>query len=171
MNQQTFFINVSPDRGTYALLLSSATDAVIQVGRLGSLRLRPGYYVYIGSALGSGGVRARLAHHMRSAERPHWHIDYLRAKTALEGAWVCYDHTSRECQWARRFGLMPGASVPMVGFGSSDCDCESHLFFFRERPGRNNVVRQLPKVPQNSTMSALLYPRPLLRLACSLHRP
>jgi hypothetical protein len=29
--------------GTYALLLSSAADAVIQIGRLGDLRLQPGY--------------------------------------------------------------------------------------------------------------------------------
>ena len=57
--------------GTYALLLSSATDAVIPVGRLGDLRLQPGFYVYVGSALGPGGVRARLAHHMRPAKRLH----------------------------------------------------------------------------------------------------
>jgi Uri superfamily endonuclease len=42
--------------GTYALLLLSATDQLICVGRLGNLRLQPGYYVYVGSALGWGGV-------------------------------------------------------------------------------------------------------------------
>jgi Uri superfamily endonuclease len=30
---------------------------------------------------------------------------------------------------------MYSASVPMVGFGSSDCDCESHLLFFKTMPG------------------------------------
>jgi hypothetical protein len=29
---------------------------------------------------------------------------------------------------------MPGASVPMAGFGSSDCDCRAHMFFFTRRP-------------------------------------
>jgi Uri superfamily endonuclease len=57
--------------GTYALLLSSASRATIAVGRLGDLLLQPGFYVYVGGALGSGGVRARSARHMRSAERPH----------------------------------------------------------------------------------------------------
>jgi hypothetical protein len=38
--------------GTYALLLSSVSDAVIRIGRLGNLRLQPGFYVYVGSALG-----------------------------------------------------------------------------------------------------------------------
>jgi hypothetical protein len=65
---------VESSPGPYALLLSSATDQLICVGRLGDLRLQPGFYVYVGSPLGTGGVRARLAHHIRAAERPHWHI-------------------------------------------------------------------------------------------------
>ncbi len=120
--------------GTYALLLASAADQLIRVGRFGNLRLQPGYYVYVGSALGSGGVRARLSHHMRPAERPHWHIDYLRKKATLEAVWFQYHRKSLEHAWARRFAALPGASVPMAGFGSSDCDCESHLFFFAKCP-------------------------------------
>jgi Uri superfamily endonuclease len=122
--------------GTYALLLSSATTAVVPVGRLGDLRLQPGFYVYVGSALGAGGVRARLAHHMRFAQRPHWHIDYLRRHTTLEEIWFCYDRKSREHDWARCFAETRGASVPLAGFGSSDCNCESHLFFFKKHPAR-----------------------------------
>lgn len=94
---------IQPSPGTYALLLSSATDSVIRVGRLGDLRLQPGYYVYVGSALGSGGVRGRLGHHMRPAERPHWHIDYLRKKTTLEAVWCRYAQKSLECQWGKAF--------------------------------------------------------------------
>jgi Uri superfamily endonuclease len=132
-------IQASP--GTYALLLSSATDTVIRVGRLGNLRLQPGFYVYVGSALGSGGVRGRLGHHMRPAERPHWHIDYLRKKTTLEAVWFCYNRKPQEHAWAKRFAAMPGASVPMAGFGSSDCACESHLFYFKDCPadGRGSL--------------------------------
>jgi hypothetical protein len=44
--------------------LSSETDQLIRVGRLGNLRLQRGYYVYIGSALGPGGVHGRLGHHI-----------------------------------------------------------------------------------------------------------
>jgi Uri superfamily endonuclease len=120
--------------GTYALILSSKTVAMIRVGRLGDLWLQRGFYVYVGSALGPGGVRGRLAHHMRPAERAHWHIDYLRKKTTLEAVWFCYNRKPREHAWAKRFAAMPGASVPMVGFGASDCDCEAHLFFFKEFP-------------------------------------
>jgi Uri superfamily endonuclease len=123
-----------PDPGTYALLISSATDQLIRIGRLGNLRLQRGFYVYVGSALGPGGVRGRLGHHMRPAERPHWHIDYLRKKTTLEAVWFCYNRKPREHTWVKRFAAMPGASVPLAGFGSSDCDCESHLFFFAKCP-------------------------------------
>ena len=132
--------NFESHPGTYALLLSSATDAVIRVGRLGDLQLQPGFYVYVGSALGSGGVRARLAHHMRLAERLHWHIDYLHRHTSLEEIWFCYDEKSREHAWARCFAKMPGASVTLAGFGSSDCDCGTHLFFFEKRPAKEQFT-------------------------------
>ena len=71
--------------GTYALLLAStATRCLYALGGLGSLTLRPGWYVYVGSAFGPGGVCARLAHHRKRAARPHWHVDYLRLHTRLE---------------------------------------------------------------------------------------
>jgi len=125
---------LQPCPGTYFLILFSSTEAMTRVGRLGSLRLQPGYYVYVGSALGSGGVRGRLAHHLRPAKHPHWHIDYIRMKTTIETVWFCYNRKSREHVWAQRFAAMPGASVAMVGFGASDCGCESHLFYFEECP-------------------------------------
>lgn len=129
--------------GTYALILSSTTEALIRVGRLGDLLFQPGYYVYVGSAFGSGSVRARLAHHMLLAERPHWHIDYLRPHTKLEEIWFRYDRKSREHDWAKCFAGMPGASVPMAGFGASDCGCETHLFFLKKRPARSAFNRCL----------------------------
>jgi len=52
---------LEPKPGTYALILSCASNARIQVGRLGTMRLQRGYYVYLGSALGPGGLRARIA--------------------------------------------------------------------------------------------------------------
>jgi Uri superfamily endonuclease len=73
---------------------------------------------------------------MRPVERPHWHIDYLRKKTTLEAVWFRYHEKSLEHAWAKRFAAMPGAAMPMAGFGASDCGCEAHLFFFRECPAK-----------------------------------
>jgi Uri superfamily endonuclease len=134
---------IEPEPGTYALVLSARANGLVRVGRLGLLPLQPGFYVYVGSALGSGGVRARLAHHLKTSQRPHWHIDYLRRHTSLAEVWYCYDRASWEHAWAQCLGTLPGASVPLAGFGSSDCQCESHLYFFQSRPSRNAFVRSL----------------------------
>src|ERR1035441_2414782 len=119
-------MNAQP--GTYALILTSTEAASIPIGKLGSLQLQPGFYVYVGSAHGPGGFRARLAHHLEPISRPHWHVDYLRAHTKPQEVWFCYDRILWECRWAHCLGLQRGASIPLAGFGSSDCDCETHLF-------------------------------------------
>jgi Uri superfamily endonuclease len=120
--------------GTYALVLSSAGNGTIRVGRLGELALRPGFYVYVGSAFGPGGLRARITRHMKRVKRLRWHVDYLRAVSEPMEAWFTSEPNRRECEWAEALRLMPGAEVPLAGFGSSDCRCRSHLFFFRRRP-------------------------------------
>jgi Uri superfamily endonuclease len=45
---------LEPKPGTYALILSCSTDFGIQIGRLGTMRMQPGFYVYLGSGLGTG---------------------------------------------------------------------------------------------------------------------
>ncbi|MGA2988324.1 MAG: DUF123 domain-containing protein [Terriglobia bacterium] len=72
---------LEPKPGTYALILSCSTDFVIHIDRLGTMRLRHGYYLYLGSALGLGGLRTRIADRQKPSLRPHWHFDYLRAHT------------------------------------------------------------------------------------------
>ena len=132
-----------PQTGTYALVLASTKAAPIRVGRLGSLQLQPGFYVYIGSAHGPGGLRARLAHHLEVTVRPHWHIDYLRAHTTPVEVWYVYDRNRWECRWASCLLRMRGASVPLTGFGSSDCRCETHLYIFESRPSMAAFARRL----------------------------
>ena len=64
--------------GTYFLVLRCSSTRAVRVGRLGTMRLLPGYYLYVGSAYGPGGLRARIGHHCHPADRLHWHVDYLR---------------------------------------------------------------------------------------------
>ena len=126
--------SMTPEAGTYALVLFCSQAERVRIGKLGPLRLRRGVYVYVGSARGPGGVRARVAHHQKLSPRPHWHIDYLRPHTRLDRIWYSHGRRGSEHQWASVFRALPGASIPMAGFGSSDCQCEAHLFFFRKRP-------------------------------------
>jgi Uri superfamily endonuclease len=125
---------MTAEGGAYALILFCSREELVQIGKLGPLQLRRGFYVYVGSAVGPGGVRARVAHHQKVSQRPHWHIDYLRPHTRLERIWYSHDRVRREHQWARVIHALRGASVPVPGFGSSDCKCMTHLFFFTRRP-------------------------------------
>ena len=129
-------MDIEPKPGTYALIFSCASNARIRVGRLGGMRLQRGYYVYLGSALGPGGLRARIAHHQKLTTRRHWHIDYLSAHARLRSVWLRYDGRRREHEWARAMQQVEGATIPFPGFGSSDCGCPSHLYFFKRCPAQ-----------------------------------
>jgi len=129
--------NMTAEGGAYALILFCSQEGPVQIGKLGILQPRRGFYVYVGSAVGPGGVRARVAHHQKLSPRPHWHIDYLRPHTCLDRIWYSHDRLCREHQWARVISGLRGASIPIAGFGSSDCRCKTHLFFFTRRPSFN----------------------------------
>ena len=120
---------LSSSPGTYALLLTIVEPLSLCVGQLGELRLLPGCCIYVGSALGPGGLRARIAHHARIAARPHWHIDYLRRHAPLSEVWHSEDTVRRDHDWAVLLKAL-GGTTPLIGFGASDCHCPTHLFHF-----------------------------------------
>ena len=123
-------------KGTYVLVLRLPRTRSIQVGKLGKFDFRPGYYLYVGSAFGPGGLGARLKHHLKTFARPHWHIDYLRRAAALEQVWYSEDEIPCEHDWANRLQALPGVAIPAMGFGASDCACQSHLFYFSRLPSK-----------------------------------
>ena len=135
--------DVRAEGGTYALILFCSRQERVQIGKLGPLQLRRGFYLYVGSAVGPGGVRARLAHHRKVSQPPHWYIDFLRPHTHLDRVWYSHDPVRREHQWARVIHALRGASVPVAGFGSSDCHCKTHLFFFTRRPSFNEFRQRV----------------------------
>ena len=124
---------MKPGPGTYALILQSDATETIQVGRWGQLNLQIGYYIYIGSAFGPGGIQARLSRHLHRNKRKHWHIDYLREHVTPVEVWVSYEKERLEHGWAGIFFKML-EMTPIQGFGCSDCTCHSHLFYTPELP-------------------------------------
>jgi Uri superfamily endonuclease len=134
--------------GTYASLLKLDKQERITVGKLGTFDFPVGYYLYVGSALGPGGLRARLARHRRGGENSsqsnsgqtgkklHWHIDYLLQRAQLVEVWSVASEEKLECRWGEVARRLSGAQVPVRGFGSSDCRCLAHLIYFSERPNR-----------------------------------
>jgi Uri superfamily endonuclease len=140
--------------GTYALLLRSEEPREIEVGALGSMTVRPGAYVYVGSAFGPGGLRARVERHARGDGALHWHIDYLRAVTTLDAVWYTHDPERRECLWAEVLRSLPSATVPLDDFGASDCTCPAHLARFAEPPSWNRFRDHLhARVDTHSAVS------------------
>lgn len=127
-NEPPITFNVPPSPGTYILVQKLHWESVIDVGALGELTFPPGFWFYCGSAVGPGGLAARIAHHSKFAERPLWHIDYLRfAGTPVE-VWYALSDESLECNWAALLSHIDGVEKGVRGFGCSDCNCDSHLF-------------------------------------------
>lgn len=118
--------------GTYALALHLAHAKNLRIGKLGTFHFPRGDYVYVGSAFGAGGLRARIARHARKNKRAHWHIDYLREHAALRG--IIFTDASRamECEWSHRLSAHAGANIPVAKFGAMDCrnKCAAHLIAF-----------------------------------------
>lgn len=114
--------------GTYVLILECIAPQQVQVGALGNLPLQPGWYLYVGSAFGPGGLKGRLAHHLTGNRPQHWHVDALKPVTFTKAVWFTDDSRHLEHNWASACLAMPGIMIPMKGFGSSDCRCPAHLF-------------------------------------------
>jgi Uri superfamily endonuclease len=134
---------MQPQPGTDAFVLACRFDQPVEIGKLGRLHARPGFYVYVGSAFGPGGLRARIAHHLKISAKPRWHLDYLRPLVNPSEIWLTYDSRQREHQWAGVLAGISGAAVPFLGFGASDCRCESHLYFFSFRPSAVGFQRRV----------------------------
>ncbi len=113
------------------------------MGQLGTLAFPQGWYTYAGSALGPGGLRARLNRHRRVAKRAHWHIDYLLACADLVASWEVECDRRLECAWQAAISRLPGARLRAAGFGASDCACPAHLTYFPSRPADIIVLSAL----------------------------
>jgi endonuclease-3 len=102
----------------YVLVMELSRDTQIRVGKLGSIDFKKGLYNYVGSAPSE----KRLERHLRKEKKTHWHIDYFLEEARIRKIYITRERT--ECEVARDIDL------PYIkGFGCSDCDCPSHLFY------------------------------------------
>ena len=121
------------DKGIYCLVFSNP-GCTARIGALGEIAFRKGWHIYVGSALGSGGL-CRLDRHIALAHeqerKPKWHVDYLSTDShfVLRSAVHAVTEDRVECRLAN---ALAGSVIPK--FGSSDCDCPSHLFYRTRNP-------------------------------------
>ena len=115
-------------KGSYILLFQLNNRKDIVTGKLGCISFPEAFYAYVGSAM--NGFKARLAHHLREGKKLHWHIDYLLKEVEIEEIILCQAEKKVECFLARQ---LAGELQFVPGFGSSDCKCQSHLYFAGEK--------------------------------------
>jgi Uri superfamily endonuclease len=130
-------------KGTYILILLLQNIARIRIGKLGAFEFNPGYYVYVGSAFGPGGLGCRVERHRKVNKTCHWHIDYLRRRCRLTATWYMVSSVCREHDWARVLAEKKGASISVPGFGSSDCGCPAHLVYNKTAPALSDFKKIL----------------------------
>ncbi|MCA1684684.1 MAG: GIY-YIG nuclease family protein, partial [Planctomycetia bacterium] len=148
--------------GTYAVVFRLGADAGDHtVGALGTFDFEAGFYCYIGSAFGPGGVRARTARHRaQNLVKKLWNIDHMKPPFEAVEVWWTNDPTRRECSWSAVLASTPGFCCPAPGFGSHDCRvnradgvgspggrlCRAHLYRSTGRPDVADFARRLGRL-------------------------
>ena len=129
----------SGDRGCYMLILYLRTDVKAVIGAMGEICFKRGFYIYVGSA--KKNLDARIERHKRKRKKFHWHIDYLAQIAEVEIAIPIRTSGDLECDLARHICGM--AEWTVEGFGSSDCNCTSHLFGMISNPLDNKAFMKI----------------------------
>ena len=119
-------------KGIYQLLIYLPKNTSIAVGKRGKLRFPRGYYVYTGSA--QNGLQKRVERHKRRTKKHFWHIDYLLDFASIKEIFLFTNGKFDECALNLMMLDKPEAKIIMPKFGSSDCNCPTHLVFFQKMP-------------------------------------
>ncbi len=128
------------DSGIYMVVIKLKKTSTIQTGKLKYSEYRRGYYVYAGSAKTNLSKRIKR-HRNRKKKTFHWHIDYLTASADEVQTFGIYTDSFSECDIAKGFSDIGGSKIS--NFGSSDCSCSSHLYYFKTDPIRNTSFLEL----------------------------
>lgn len=123
-------------KGTYILLIRLIQRMDIQIGALGQFSFKEGGYAYVGSALGK--LEGRIKRHLRQKKNLHWHIDYLLTEARLEEVYYGISDERKECEIAQE---LSNDLTSYPNFGSSDCDCKSHLFYSEDIPSLKKKLK------------------------------
>ena len=59
------------------------------------------------------------------------------------GIWTTVDTVKREHDWAGLLADFSEATLPITGFGASDCSCRSHLIRLPHRPSFARFVKSI----------------------------
>ncbi len=125
-------------KGVYVLFFYLPEPMNVEVGSLGMLNFKEGYYAYTGSA--QNGLDSRLRRHAKKHKKMHWHIDHLTVHADDFSALTLKSPRKMECELAERISHF---GMEVTGFGCTDCKCTSHLFYLGEKKNKNQIVHVL----------------------------
>ena len=117
-----------PDKGNYCLIIKMKNDCTIKIGAKGNIDFKKGYYVYVGSALGT--LSNRIKRHLSNDKKKHWHVDYLLLNKNTEIKEVIYTYCTKKIECNIAYNIQEDATNYIESFGCSDCKCMSHLYYF-----------------------------------------
>jgi Uri superfamily endonuclease len=123
-------------KGSYCLIISNQKDNYLKIGSLGEIFFKKGYYIYIGSAMNS--LTPRLKRHLSTDKKKHWHVDYLidSKYVSIKDIMINIGEDRFECEIAKKI-----SGTEIKNFGSSDCNCNSHLLYFKKLEKCLNSVK------------------------------
>ena len=137
-------------KGTYILVINLHKNTEIQIGSLGYILFNSGYYFYVGSAMGTANSSTlvnRVKRHisLSNNKKLHWHIDYLLANinSSINRLYLIPSTERWECPIANE--LMDITDGYIKDFGSSDCNCISHLYYSKNSDCIENKMTILIK--------------------------
>lgn len=122
-------IAFTPDlKGTYILFMFLRDRIDVKI-RDRKVTINTGYYVYIGSAFGAGGLTSRLHRHLRKKKKRYWHIDQITTSEfcEIQSIGIIIDRKI-ECEVSEKISKIDFIES-INGFGNSDCNsCQSHFY-------------------------------------------
>ncbi|RLG09707.1 DNA/RNA nuclease SfsA [Candidatus Pacearchaeota archaeon] len=127
------------NKGAYLLILNLEKFKKIKIGALGIKNFKPGYYVYVGSAMKN--LIHRIKRHRRKNKNLKWHIDYFLKKAKILTDIPIIASEKLECQIAKDLYKICDGFI--YRFGSTDCKCKTHLFYFAENPLESDKFQDL----------------------------
>jgi len=116
--------------GVYIIIIRVGRDISITTRGGKRFTIPSGMYLYIGSAMGKGGIYRRVARHINKPSSLFWHIDYLLHQPSTEILGILYKtHEDREDYEARLALAFKEIFTGIPGFGCSDKPKDySHLY-------------------------------------------
>jgi len=116
--------------GSYQIYLYLSKPVSVSIGSLGEKSFKSGLYVYTGSAMKN--LSQRIERHKKRLKKKRWHIDYLTADRnfRIVRIDVFPSKVREECSRNLEILKVQKGTVPIPGFGSSDCkSCPTHLVY------------------------------------------